>query len=96
VTALTQRDAQRQHDSRCDCCGDSEGEWLDSLAADLSDGEVTNLLAEAGIDDTILEAAVYAVRHNDPLYLVRTYERLAGPVIQQAARDEAERRGDPT
>jgi hypothetical protein len=96
MTALTQRDAQRQHDNACDCCGDTHGEWLDSLAADLSDGEVTNLLAEAGIDDTILEAAVYAVRHNDPLYLVRTYERLAGPVIQKAARDEAERLGDPT
>jgi hypothetical protein len=96
MTALAQRDAQRHLDNACDCCGDTEGEWLDSLAADLSDGEVTNLLAEAGIDDTILEAAVYAVRNNDPLYLVRTYERLAGPVIQQAARDEAERMGEPT
>jgi hypothetical protein len=96
MNGLTHRAAQRQHDNACDCCGDTHGAALEMLAADFTDGEVTNLLAEAGIDDTILEAAVYAVRHNDPLYLVRTYERLAGPVIQKAARDEAERLGDPT
>ena len=84
MTPLTQRDAQRQYDNACDCCHDSHGEWLDSLAADMSDGEVTNLLALAGVDDELLEAAVYAVRNQDFGYLVRQYERLAGPVVREA------------
>jgi hypothetical protein len=95
MTALTQRDAQRAYDNACDCC-DPEGESLAIFASDLSDGEVTNLLAQAGVDDELLEAAVYAVRNQDFGYLVRQYERQAGPVIQQAARDEAERLGEPS
>jgi len=94
MTALTQRDAQRQHDNACDCCAISEGEWLDSLAADMGDMEIVNLLDASGTSDAILEAAVYAVRNQDFGYLLREYERQAGPVIQKAARDEAERLGE--
>lgn len=75
---------------------DAHGEWLDSLAADMGDGEITNLLAEAGIDDAILEAAVYAVRNQDFGYLVRQYERQALPVIQAEAAQVAERMGEPS
>ena len=99
MTALTQRATQlahaaANHQSACDCCHDSEGEWLDSLAADMGDMEIVNLLDASGASDAILEAAVYAVRNQDFGYLVRQYERQAGPVIQKAARDEAERLGE--
>ena len=87
------REHQRQIDNRAEPI-DTHGEWLDSLAADMGDGEITNLLAEAGVDDSLLEAAVYAVRNQDFGYLVRQYEREAGPVIRKAAQDEAERLGE--
>ena len=94
MTALTQRDAQRAYDNACDCC-DPEGESLAIFASDLSDGEVTNLLAQAGVDDELLEAAVYAVRNQDFGYLVRTYERQAVPVILAEAAQVAERMAEP-
>ena len=94
MTALTHRDAQRQVDSMCDCCGDTHGAALDMLAADYADGEIVNLIYEADLTYSITLAAVYAVRNQDFGYLVRQYERQAGPVIQKAARDEAERLGE--
>ena len=90
MTALTQRNAQLAYDRQAEPV-DTHGERLDSLAADMGDGEITNLLAEAGVDDSLLEAAVYAVRNQDFGYLVRQYEREAGPVIRKAAQEEAAR-----
>ena len=90
MTALTMRDPQLAYDNQSPPEDDTREEWLDSLADAMTDRDITHLLAVAGVDDSILEAAVCAVRTQDFGYLVRTYERLAGPVIRQAAQDEAE------
>jgi len=88
------REHQRAIDAQSEPV-DTHGEWLDSLAADMGDGEIVNLLDAAGVDDAILEAAVYAVRNQDFGYLVRQYERQAVPVILAEAAQVAERMAEP-
>ena len=74
---------------------DTHGEWLDSLAADMGDGEIVNLLDEAGVADTLFEAAIFAWRNDDFGYFTRTCERLAVPVIEAEAAQVAERMAEP-
>lgn len=70
------RSAQRQHDNACDCCGPA--------SIELDDAEISNLLAQAGVEDSLLEAAIFACRNDDFGYLQQQYARLAGPVIEAA------------
>ena len=86
MSAFTERGAQAYRDTRLNAYLSDE-----VLAEPLDDAEITDLLATAGVDDSILEAAVYAVRNQDFGYLVRQYERLAGPLVREEMADRVRR-----
>ena len=60
MSAFTERGAQAYRDSQLNAYLSDE-----VLAEPLDDAEITDLLATAGVDDSILEAAVYAIRNQE-------------------------------
>ena len=86
MSAFTERGAQAYRDSQLNAYLSDE-----VLAEPMGDMEIVNLLDEKGASDEILEAAVYAVRNQDFGYLVRQYERLAGPLVREEMADRVRR-----
>jgi hypothetical protein len=52
-----------------------------------TDADIAEMLTDKGLEDSILQAAIYAIRNDQFAYLIREYNRLAGPVIDAAAQD---------